>query len=200
VWAAPRPAYTVLGLSGWLAFSALLASSGWIAGFAARPPHFFVFMLPTFAATLALAFSRIGASLSDRVGFGALVGFQTFRAPVEWVLFKLHRDGVVPVQMSLEGWNFDVLTGLSAPLVGWLAARGRIGRRGLLAWSCVGLALLANIVAIAVLSTPTPRRVFWNEPANTFVASWPWVWLPGFLVPAALFGHLVALRKLARVR
>lgn len=200
VCATERRLYTVLGLSGWLAFSAALAVGGWLAGFDARPPHFFVFMLPTFVATLALAGSRIGASVADRIGFAALTGFQVFRVPVEWVLFALHRDGVAPVQMSFEGWNFDVLTGLSAPLLAWLVSRGWIGRRGLLAWNCAGLALLANIVAIAVLSTPTPLRVFWNEPANTFVAGWPWIWLPGFLVPAALLGHLVSLRKIARVR
>lgn len=192
--------YTVLGSSGWLAFSATLAVGGWLAGFDARPPHFLVFMLPTFAATLALAFSRIGAGAADRIGFVALTGFQVFRVPVEWVLFSLHRDGVTPVQMSFAGWNFDVLTGLSAPLVAWLVRRGRIGRRGLLAWNCAGLALLANIVTIAILSTPTPLRTFWNEPANTFVAGWPWIWLPGFLVPMALLGHLVSLRKIARVR
>jgi hypothetical protein len=197
---AASPAYTVLGLSAWLAFSAALAASGWMAGFSARPPHFLAFIMLTFAATIALAFSRVGASAADRLGFGALAGFQVFRVPVEWALFALHRDGVAPVQMSFEGWNFDVLTGLTAPLVAWLAVRGRIGRRGLLAWNCAGLALLANIVAIAALSTPTPLRVFWNEPANTFVATWPWVWLPAFLVPAALLGHLVSLRKIALLR
>jgi hypothetical protein len=198
--ASARRLYTVLCLAGWLAFSAALAASGWLAGFDARPPHFFVFMVPTALATFALAWSRTGASAAERVGCAALVGFQVFRVPVEWVLFALHRDGVVPVQMSFEGWNFDVLTGLSAPLVAWLAASGRIGSRGLLAWNCAGLALLANIVAIAILSTPTPLRAFWNEPANTFVAGWPWIWLPGFLVPAALLGHLLSLRKIARVR
>jgi hypothetical protein len=200
VCASEQRLYTVLGSSSWLAFSATLAVGGWLAGFDARPPHFLVFMLPTFAATLALAFSRIGAGAADRIGFVALTGFQVFRVPVEWVLFSLHRDGVTPVQMSFAGWNFDVLTGLSAPLVAWLVRRGRIGRRGLLAWNCAGLALLANIVTIAILSTPTPLRTFWNEPANTFVAGWPWIWLPGFLVPMALLGHLVSLRKIARVR
>lgn len=200
VGAAEQRTGALVAAAAWLGFSALLAGSGWLANFAAMPPHFFAFMLPTFVATLALGFSRVGTGMSERLGFGALIGFQVFRVPVEWVLFALHRDGVVPVQMSFEGWNFDVLTGLSAPLVAGLAVRGRIGRRGLLAWNWAGLALLANIVTIAVLSTPTPLRVFWNEPANTFVAGWPWIWLPGFLVPAALLGHLVALRKLARVR
>ena len=98
--------------------------------------------------------------------------------------------------MTWHGWNFDVLTGLSAPLVAWLAARGRLGVRGIVVWNGAGLRLLANVVTIAILSTPTPLRVFANEPANTFVAAWPWVWLPTFLVPAALFGHLLAFRKL----
>ena len=198
--ASDRRAYTAAALGGWLAFSALLAGSGWPGDFDARPPRFFLFVAPTLAATIALAFSPAAARLATRIGWAALIGFQVFRVPVECVLFALHRQGVVPVQMTFEGWNFDVLTGLSAPLVAWLAARGAIGRRGLLAWNCAGLALLANIVAIAILSTPTPLRAFWNEPANTFVAHWPWLWLPGFLVPAALCGHLVAFRKLARMR
>ena len=198
--ASDRPVYTAAVIAAWLGFSALLAESAWLADFDARPPHFFLFATPTFAATIALAFSPLGARLCARVGTAALIGFQVFRVPVEWVLFALHRDGTAPVQMTFEGWNFDVLTGLSAPLVAWLAARGSIGRRGLLAWNCAGLALLANIVSIAILSTPTPLRAFWNEPANTFVTHWPWVWLPGFLVPAALCGHLLAFRKLARMR
>lgn len=197
--ASPRPAYTVLGLASWLVFTAALALSGWVANFDARPPHFFALVMPTLIGTVAIAFSPLGAQLAARTGFAGLVGFQVFRAAVEWVLYQLHRDGIVPVQMTFEGWNFDVLTGLSAPLVAWLAWRGAIGRRGLLLWNLAGLALLATIVSIAILSTPTPLRVFMNEPANTFVVHWPWVWLPAFLVPAALFGHLLAFRKLARM-
>ena len=58
----------------------------------------------------------------------------------------------------------------------------------------------AAIVTIAVLSTPTPLRMYAHDPANTFVTRLPWVWLPGFLVPAALLGHLLTFRKLARMR
>jgi hypothetical protein len=188
------------GLGAWLLLSGALAHSGWLAQFDARPPHFFVFMSATFALTLALAFSRAGARAAERVGWAGLLGFQAFRLPVEWVLFQLHREGVVPVQMTFEGRNFDILAGASAPLVAWLAATGRIGRRGILVWTCAALATLANIVTIAVLSTPTPLRAFANEPANTFVTRLPWVWLPGFLVPAALLGHLLTFRKLARMR
>ncbi len=58
------------------------------------------------------------------------------------------------------------------------------------------MGLLFTIVSVAILSAPTPMRVFDNEPANTFVVTAPYVWLPAFLVQAALFGHLLVLRKL----
>ena len=188
--------YTALCGLAWLGFTAALAARGWVGEFDARPPHFFVLMLPTAIATVALALSPFGARLAGRTGWPALIGFQVFRLPVEWVLASLAGAGIAPPQMTLHGWNFDVLTGLSAPLVAWLAGQDRLGVRGLVAWNALGLALLANVVTIAVLSTPTPLRAFANEPANTFVAAWPWVWLPSFLVPAALLGHLLAFRKL----
>ena len=188
--------YTALCGLAWLGATAALAASGWVGEFDRRPPHFFVLMLPTAIATVALALSPFGARLAGRSAWPALIGFQVFRLPVEGVLASLAGAGVAPPQMTWHGWNFDVLTGLSAPLVAWLLGQNRLGVRGLVAWNGLGLALLANVVTIAILSTPTPLRVFESEPANTFVAAWPWVWLPSFLVPAALFGHLLAFRKL----
>lgn len=193
-WLAPAAA----GCAAWLTFTAALAASGWLGEFDARPPHFFALMVPTALGALALAFSRFGAQLAEKLSWAGLLGFQVFRVPVEWVLAALAESGVAPPQMSWHGANFDVLTGLSAPLFAWLAARGWLGPRGTLAWNLMGLGLLANVVAIAILSTPTPLRVFSNEPANVFVARWPWVWLPAFLVVAALLGHLLAFRKLRR--
>lgn len=64
----------------------------------------------------------------------------------------------------------------------------------------LGCALLATIVTVAFLSAPTPLRVFMNEPANTIVTTFPYVWLPAFLVQAALFGHVLVFRWLARAR
>lgn len=55
--------------------------------------------------------------------------------------------------------------------------------------------LLYNMyLHIAVLSVPFPFQVFTAEPANRMVASFPFVWLPTFFIPVALFCHIVALR------
>jgi len=60
----------------------------------------------------------------------------------------------------------------------------------------LGVLLLANIIAVALLSAPTPFRVFMNEPANTFITHVPWIWLPAVMVLAAVMGHALVFRWL----
>jgi len=69
-------------------------------------------------------------------------------------------------------------------------------RKVMIAYNFIGLALLLNIVTIAVLSVPSPFRVFMNEPANTIVTYFPIVLLPAFLVPLAYTLHFLSLKKL----
>jgi hypothetical protein len=56
--------------------------------------------------------------------------------------------------------------------------------------------LLANIVLVAILSTPNPFRVFTEGPPNLLPSTFPYVWLPSFLVQLALLGHLMLFRRL----
>jgi hypothetical protein len=181
----------------YLAGSLAIAATGWLARFDQRPPPFLLFVTFTTLATTAVAFSPLATRLVHRLGLAGLVGFQVFRVPLEALLYRLRTEGVVPLQMTFEGWNFDIVSGLSAGALGLWALRGRPPHGAVLAWNLLGLALLSVIVGIALLSTPTPLRAFHNEPANTFVAYPPFVWLPGFLVQAAWFGHLLVFRKLA---
>jgi hypothetical protein len=102
--------------------------------------------------------------------------------------------------MTYSGRNFDILTGATAAALAlWLLA-GRQGRLLVIAWNIAGLALLANIVAIALLSTPVPFRYFTSGPANLLPSTFPYVWLPTFLVQAALFGHVLVFRALRRAQ
>jgi hypothetical protein len=115
------------------------------------------------------------------------------------MLHRAYEQGVIGVQMTWSGRNFDVVTGLGALVLGlWLWRRGEerpIPSAVIWAWNLLGLGLLVNIVTIAILSMPTPVRAF-DGPPNTFVAEFPWVWLPTVMVTAALFGHLLVARRL----
>lgn len=190
--------FAILIVTVYLASSALIAESGILREFQRRPPPFLLLVGAFTLATAVLAFSPVGTRLVDGVGIAGLIAFQVFRIPVELWLHRLYQEGVVPVQMTYEGRNFDIVSGLLAFGLGLWALKRQPPRWAIWLFNLVGLALLVNIVTVAILSAPTPLRQFFNKPANTFVADWPFVWLPAFLVQAAWFGHLLVFRWLRR--
>ena len=104
-------------------------------------------------------------------------------------------ENLLPVQMTFEGRNFDILAGFSAPIIAVLAVKGNISRTAIIVWNVLCLVLLFNIVITAILSTPSPWRVFMNEPANYIVTYFPISWLPGILVPLAYYLHFFSLKQ-----
>jgi hypothetical protein len=126
----------------------------------------------------------------------ALVGAQAFRFPLELMLHRAYVEGLMPVQMSYSGFNLDILSGLSAIVVALQLARKPGSLVVARIWNAGANVLHANILAIAVLSTPTPLRVFHNEPANVWIAHAPWVWLPTVFVFAAIMAHVLVFRRL----
>jgi hypothetical protein len=186
-----------LAAGAWLALTAALALSGFLSDFDAKPPHMLVMLVPTLALPCLLAFSRIGTTLASSMPVALLVGFQSFRLPLELVMHRAAAEGTMPLQMTYTGSNFDILTGVSALVVGAVAAHGWAPRWLLLTWNALGTGLLFAILAIAVASLPT-FRAFGNEPGriNTWIAYFPFVWLPAGLVSAALLGHLLLWRRL----
>jgi uncharacterized membrane protein len=99
--------------------------------------------------------------------------------------------------MTFEGQNFDILSGITAIVVAYLVARNSISKTIIVIWNIACLGLLVNIVTVALLSMPTPFRVFMNEPVNTIVTQFPVSLLPGLLVPLAYALHFFSLRQLA---
>ena len=115
---------------------------------------------------------------------------------MELILWALFLEGVIGKQMTFEGRNFDVLVGITAVPVAYLIASGKLkSKAAMMTWNIFGLIMLANIVSVAILSTPLPFRVFTEGPANTVIAYFPFVWLPGFVVPVAFAMHLFSIRK-----
>jgi hypothetical protein len=193
----PRVAQGAAGVVLLLLFgNGALALNGHLA-FGPMPPPLVRSVMFSVLLVFIFAYSRVGKVVAAGVSLPWLIGYQGFRIAVELLLHRAHNEGLMPVQMSYLGLNFDVLSGLSAVAVAIGVAKGRIPRWGVYVWNTASLMLLLNIVTIAILSMPSPLRVFMNEPANVWVAYWPFVWLPTFLVPAALLGHLLVFRRLS---
>jgi hypothetical protein len=189
-------AVTGAGIAAWLAITALVAASGALSDFTSKPPRLMVLLFATMAlftfATMRPVVRRLLAAAPRHWP----IALQTMRIPIELALWGLFAAGKLPVQMTFEGRNFDVLVGLTAPFAVLAVARGFIGRRAAIAWNLASFGLLLNIMGIAITTFPGPLHLDWPGVSNVIVATPPFVWLPAFLVPVAFFGHVVSLRQL----
>jgi hypothetical protein len=183
----------------WLGVSWEAAATGVLRRWDATPPPFALLVAIIVLLGLRLAFGPVGQRFAQTIPLWLLVGVQAFRLPLELAMHRLAERGVMPGQMSYSGRNYDILTGASAVLVALLIVMGKAGVRVVRLWNVIGLILLANIVVVAILSTPR-IAYFGNANLNIFVTYAPFVWLPAILVPAALAGHLVIFRALKRAR
>jgi hypothetical protein len=187
----------LLAALAWTALTLTLAWAGVLARWDWRPPPLMFLFVGILVLGPVIAWSRAGDRLARGLPLAGLVGLQSFRLPLEVVMHRAAERGIMPMQMSYSGLNFDILTGLSAvALAVWLRFL-RPPRAVVWIWNVMGLLLLTNIVTIAILSTPmfaafgsTPDRL------NTFVARPPFVLLPAVLVLTAWAGHLVVFRAL----
>jgi hypothetical protein len=192
-----------IGLAVWLLLTGALAGSGALAVFEPFPPRVMPLLGLGFVLTIALALSRFGERLAESLPLSALIGYQGFRVLVEIMLHRAYAEGVIGQQMTWSGLNFDVVSGLTGLALGvWLWRRGEaqpIPRALLWAWNLLALGLLLTIVSIAIMSFPGPLARF-DGPANVWVTTVPFVWLPTVMVTAALFGHLLLARRLLSER
>lgn len=184
-------------LALWMTVTAVLAGAGVFSDFSSLPPKLMLFVFPLLLVLIVLTFTPGMKRLLSVVPPAWLIAVQTFRVAVEILLWMLFVQNLLPVQMTFEGRNFDVLTGLTAPVVAYFCCVKNVWPKAVaVVWNILGLALLVNIVTISILSMPVPFRVFMNEPANTIVTHFPFVWLPVVLVPIAFCMHLFSLRQL----
>lgn len=177
------------------------AALGW-SGFylqSTTPPRFPLLVVPSLALIAVVFFTPSGKNLLRQFNLRTLTYLHSIRIAVEMVLFGLAGARLVPVGMTFEGQNFDILAGLSAPLMAWLVYDRRLlPERSLCWWNLGALALLLNIVVRGILSAPSPfQRLAFDQP-NVAVLYFPFVWLPPIVVGSVLFAHLVALARLGK--
>ena len=175
----------------WMAVQFFLARTGFYLKTEVIPPRIFLFaMLPPLLLILLLfLFGR--ESLIAKLPLAGLALVHIVRIPVELTLHWLFEAGTVPQLMTFHGTNFDILSGLTAPLAYYFARKEM--RTALLIWNLAALALVLNVVITAILCVPTPlQRLAFDQP-NVAVLHSPFIWLPAIIVPIVFFAHVASL-------
>lgn len=125
------------------------------------------------------------------------LNIQFFRFFVEILLWFLFLAETLPQRMTFEGYNFDIIAGVTGPIFAyWCFANQRQKQQLAIIWNILGLLFLINIVSIALMTMPTPLQVFQED--NTIIGTFPMPLLPTILVPIAYYMHVFSLRQLLK--
>ena len=181
----------------WIFFQTALAIGGFYQNEDMLPPRLVQFGVFPPVVLIILYFLFFRTSLIERLPLRLLTLVHVVRIPVEIVLLWLFMGGQIPQIMTFEGRNFDILSGILAPMVYVAAFRGDVVKRWVLVgFNLLGLILLANIVSIAVMTLPSPLQQMVFDQPNRAVLFFPYIWLPTVVVPIVLFAHLSSLWRL----
>ena len=195
---APRATAIALALTAvWMAVTWQLADFGTFRQWDITPPPFALLVLAILLLGVRIGWGGAGRRMAATFPLWVLVAVQGFRLPLELAMHRMYERGIMPVQMSYSGLNYDILTGILAIAVALLVYTGLAGARLVRLWNVIGLILLINVVTVAILATPR-IRYFGDASLNTWVTFTPFVWLPAVMVLAAFAGHLIVFQALRR--
>ena len=108
---------TLFILVTWLGLQTFIGLSGFYQVTNSIPPRFLLLVLPPFIFIILLFLTAKGRQFIDSLNTQTLTILHIVRIPVEIVLYLLFIHKAVPKLMTFEGRNFDILSGLTAPII-----------------------------------------------------------------------------------
>jgi hypothetical protein len=188
---------TLVVLLSWIIIQSLISLTGFYTVITAVPPRLPFLIIPPVLVIAILFLSKRGRIYIDGLDPKMLTLLQIVRIPVELILFCLFLNKTIPQIMTFEGRNFDMLAGLTAPLIFYFGyVKSKLNKSILLIWNFACLALVLNILIIALLSAPFPFQHFGFDQPNIAIFYFPFILLPCCVVPVVILSHLATIKRL----
>jgi hypothetical protein len=180
----------------WSLLHSILAYTGFYEKTDLIPPRFLLILIPVLLFIIfGLTKKRLNwITQKRRTDLSTFL--HTIRIPVEIILFYLFMDKMLPELMTFEGRNFDILAGISAPLIGILWLKKIINRNALMIWNVFGLFLILFVFINGILSSELPIQIFGFEQPTKAINYFPFVLLPTTIVPIVIYTHITDIIRL----
>src|SRR5215213_4715699 len=163
----------------WILVQGIIASTGFYTITNSIPPRFLLLVAPPLFLIAFLFITKNGRQFIDSLDIKTLTLLHTLRIAVEIVLLFLFLHKTIPQVMTFEGRNFDIISGLSAPIIYYFGfIRKSLNEKIIIGWNFLCLVLLINIVVTAILSAPFPFQKLAFDQPNVAILYFPFIWLP----------------------
>ncbi|MEZ4886459.1 MAG: hypothetical protein R3E32_17110 [Chitinophagales bacterium] len=191
---------TWIGLFLWIAYAFAVAKSSIIQTFE-FPPRFPLFLiLPAFVFIGFFLRRYRNSAVIAAIPKSWLIYYQTFRIGIESLFLTTVAAGMLHSEVTFEGYNYDMVFAATAPFVAYLVFHKRLfSEKFALAWNYLGLAVIASIIFLFTTTIYFPS--IWGSTeslAPMDVVTFPFVLVPAFLMPSAVFMHIVSIIQLSR--
>ncbi|MFN3529618.1 MAG: hypothetical protein ACK417_06820 [Bacteroidia bacterium] len=153
---------------------------------------FFLFFVPCLLLTL---FSLIpaGRQFVRELKDEHLHYLHLWRLPFAFVLLWFYQAGLSSLDITFEGYNYDIVVGLTAPVIASLAFNQKmLNREILLGWN--GLSLLMLLISSVLIGLEMQHSV---KALNAYT-SFPYAFALGLLLPMSLFAHALVIYRILK--
>ncbi|NJL74651.1 MAG: hypothetical protein HC892_06050 [Saprospiraceae bacterium] len=185
-----------LGLLLWLLILAIAARLHLFHQAGDTLPKLVWVLLPGILLIGVLTGSKSFGSVLKMIPTAWLIKIQVFRIGTEAALWLGYKGGFVPLQMTFEWLNQDIVVGLTALLAGHLFFERRLLKFQAIIWNFFGILLTINFLWLAFTSVPNKWQLFFVTPHHTILSETPFIWILGFSVPFALAMHIFCIKRL----
>ncbi len=188
----------ITGLLLWQIYLFLLGQSGILVDFSFPPRFVLLMILPAFIFIGTFLRRNKKAKWIQVIPPSWLVGYQAFRIIIETLFVYSVVAGLLHQNVTIEGYNFDMVFAFTAIIMLFVLYRSKtLPKRLLLAWNYAGLLVIASIIFLFLTTIYTPE-IYGPDtaPFPTDFGWYPYVLVPGFLMPSAVFVHVLSIVQL----
>ena len=188
----------ILGLIFWQVYILSIALTGFMTDFS-FPPRFVILMIfPAFIFTGVFLYKNRKKQWLQVIPDAWLTLYQSFRILIESIFVATVAAGLLHKNVTIEGYNYDMIFAFTAPIMTlYIYLSKSFSRTILLAWNFLGLAVIAVIIFLFITTIYFPE--IYGDDVASFPQEfglYPYALVPGFLMPSAVFIHVLSIFKL----
>lgn len=188
----------IFGLAFWQVFILFLSSTNILQSYEFPPRFAIAFIIPSFIFTGTFLYQNRNKNWIQEIPEHWIIYFQSYRILVETLFVFSVAQGILNYHVTIEGYNFDMIFAITAPIIAFAVYTKKwLSKKILLIWNYVGLGVIASIIFLFLTVVYKPEIYGSDIPLLPLEAlSYPYVLIAGFLMPVAVFLHVLSIIQL----